>query len=127
MGEIIIMTDSRDRFSSLVKGLRARSDCQVGWDSSIARIQDRVSETLPDLIVIDEDVDGNSNLEIARQIVMTNAMVNLALVSSLSPGDFHEASEGLGIVAQVPPHPGEEDARRLLEAIQSIASLTAPA
>jgi hypothetical protein len=78
-------------------------------------------------MIVDEEVDGLSNLDIARHVVMTNAMVNLAVVSPLSPEDFHEASEGLGILAQLPQSPGEDDASRLLEAIRQVSSLKNPA
>jgi hypothetical protein len=54
---------------------------------------------------------------------MTNAMINLAVVSSLSHEDFHEASEGLGILVQLPPSPGEEDGSKLFETITQIVSL----
>ena len=36
-------------------------------------------------------------------------MINSAAVSSLSPEKFHEASEGLGILPQLPPRPGAHD------------------
>ncbi|MBW1897201.1 MAG: hypothetical protein JRI47_09090 [Deltaproteobacteria bacterium] len=124
MCEISIVTTDRDKFSSLVQGFSAKSDCRIVWDNSVKRAGDRASGAPPDLMIVDEEVDGHSNLEIARHIVMTNAMVNVAVVSSLSHEDFHEVSEGLGILAQLPQSPGEGDASDLLEAIRQVSSLT---
>lgn len=123
MYEISIVTTDRNKFSSLVKALCANSDCRIVWDSSVEGAGDRATGTPPDLMIVDEEVDGLSNLDIARHIVMTNAMVNLAVVSSLSHEDFHEVSEGLGILAQLPRSPGEDDASKLLEAIEQVSSL----
>jgi DNA-binding response OmpR family regulator len=123
MPEIVIVTSDRKEFSSLVRELCANSDCRILWDDSMERAGERVSGATPDLMIVDEEVDGLSNLEIARHIVLTNALVNLAVVSSLSHEDFHEASEGLGILAQLPRSPGVDDALRLLEAIRQISSL----
>ena len=45
----------------------------------------------------------------------TPALINLAVVSSLSGEEFHEASEGLGILAQVPPEPTAADGKMLAD------------
>jgi DNA-binding response OmpR family regulator len=123
MYEIVIVTSDRNRFSSLVQGLCAKSDCRILWENAMKSAGKRAVGKPPHLMIVDEEVDGFSNLEIARHIVMTNAMINLAVVSSLSHEDFHEASEGLGILVQLPPSPGEEDGSKLFETITQIVSL----
>jgi hypothetical protein len=47
-------------------------------------------------------------------------MVNCAAVSSLVSEDFHEQSEGLGILMQLPVRPGQEHAEILLGKLKSI-------
>ena len=126
MYEIIVVTNNRKVFSSWTQTLADKNRCVIGWDDSVEKARERASGTMPHLMVIDETVDGLSSLEIARQIVLTNPMINLALVSSLSPEDFHEASEGLGIVAQLPRCPGKDDASRLLKTLRSILSPKRP-
>ena len=122
MHEIIIITNRKERFASFVKGLRGKPDYLVGWKDSLKNFQDRGSATAPALMVIDEEIGGISNFEIARQIVMMNPMINLALVSGLSSDDFHEAGEGLGILAQLPRHPGKDEALKLVELMAKILS-----
>ena len=50
---------------------------------------------------------------------MVNAMVNTAVVSPLSDEEFHEASEGLGILGRLPNEPGMNDAGELLRKLQN--------
>lgn len=71
-------------------------------------------------MVIDETLDGISNIDIARDVIFANAMINLVLVSSLSAEDFHVVSEGLGVLASLPPYPGQDDAARLIEIMKSL-------
>ncbi|MDP3427604.1 MAG: hypothetical protein Q8S17_09545, partial [Humidesulfovibrio sp.] len=69
----------------------------------------------PTFAVLDEGLRGGQALDLARQIIQTNAMINLAVVSKLPHEEFHEASEGLGILAQVPGDPTAADGLALAE------------
>ena len=51
---------------------------------------------------------------------MVNAMVNTAVVSPLSDEEFHEASEGLGILGRLPNEPGMSDAVELLHKLITV-------
>jgi CheY-like chemotaxis protein len=126
MYKIVIVTNNKENFSSFARGLDAEKDYAIDWDDSKKNAHQRASVAPPDVMVIDEEVDGITNLEIARQIVVTNPMINLTLVSTLSPKDFHEASEGLGIVAQLPRCPGQEDVAKLLGTLRGILPPKAP-
>jgi hypothetical protein len=74
-------------------------------------------------MIIDEAVDGKQGFDIAREIIALNAMINLALVSPLSDEDFHEAGEGLGILARLSAAPGQAEAAKL---IANFKRLSAP-
>lgn len=127
MVKIIIVTEHRDRFASLVEGLQSESDCTVGWIDSQEEAQSTVSSSPPDVMIVDEKVGVVSNLELAHGLVMANPMVHLALVSSLSHNDFHEASEGLGVLVQLAPGCGKNDASKLVEAFRRVTSFMNPA
>jgi hypothetical protein len=47
------------------------------------------------------------------------------MVSSLSPEDFHEATEGLGVFMQLPVDPGAEEAGKMMQLFESISALLA--
>lgn len=82
-----------------------------GW----ANAQATLKAIPPDFVVLDEGLRGGPPLELARQLIRVNAMVNIAVVSPLEAEAFHEASEGLGLLAQVPVHPTAEDGRALAQ------------
>ena len=73
-----------------------------------------------DLVVADENLGDMTGLEFIRAIVSKRPMVNCAAISSLTPEDFHEAGEGLGILMQLPVSPGQKHAEMLLEQLKSI-------
>ncbi len=82
-----------------------------GWMNAQA-----VSKGLPpSFAVLDEGLRGGPPLELAKRIIRENAMINMAVVSPLSGEEFHEASEGLGILAPVPINPTAADGTALAQ------------
>ncbi len=47
-----------------------------------------------------------------------------AAISSLSSKDYHEESEGLGVLMQIPVNPGSEDGEKVLVYLNKILKLT---
>lgn len=117
MKKFLIVTDKADDFSGLVRELHSQAELNIQWANSVKAALDTVAQSPPDLIIIDEKADGLSGLEISRMIIRKNAMINMAVVSSLSPEEFHETSEGLGILAQLRLRPDSGEADILLEAL----------
>jgi hypothetical protein len=74
--------------------------------------------------ITDERLRDSTGLALAASLLKVNPMINCASVSCLSPENFHEASEGLGIIAQLPIHPGKEHAESLLDRLRQIRNLT---
>jgi YesN/AraC family two-component response regulator len=77
-----------------------------------------------ELVVTDESLSDMTGLQFVGKLVSTNPMINCAAVSSLSSEDFHAASEGLGILMQVPPLPNKIHAENLLQYLKNILSIT---
>jgi CheY-like chemotaxis protein len=77
-----------------------------------------------DLVVADENLGDMTGLEFTKAVIALKPMVNCAAVSLLMPDDFHEASEGLGILMQLPVNPGYESAEELLERFNKVSDLT---
>lgn len=111
---IIILSNTPQPMPTLTQALESGCQCRLEVCRSISLALERLSGTTPDLVVVDETVDGQAGLAAARQLVMANPMANLAVVSDLAAEAFHEAGEGLGIMAQLSPQGSAEDADRLL-------------
>jgi DNA-binding response OmpR family regulator len=79
-----------------------------------------------DLVLVDEQLDDMSGIAFVKQLVRINALVNTAIVSALSAEEFHEATEGLGVLMQLPIAPREKDAEALLAILEKIGTLLEP-
>lgn len=120
MKQILIITSQETIFNQLVDGLKLEEAVEIILTNSLQDATDGLAAATPDLVIIDEQVDGTPGLKIARDILMKNAMVNQAVVSSLSPREFHDTAEGLGIMAQLPPAPEAAQAKILLDALKKM-------
>ena len=82
-----------------------------------------LNEKTFDLVVTDQDAGDMTGLEFAEKLIINNPMINCAAVSRLSPEKFHEVSEGMGVMAQLPLKPGKEHAGKLLQRLRDIKNL----
>jgi DNA-binding NtrC family response regulator len=78
-----------------------------------------------DVVVVDRELADGAALPFIREMTRQYPLINCAMVSSLSPEDFHEMTEGLGIFMQLPVGPGAGEAVRLLRLLESIDALLA--
>jgi DNA-binding NarL/FixJ family response regulator len=120
MKHILLITSRENQFSEFMDGLTREETVEIITAVSSKEAIDSLADAVPNLVIIDEVVNGISGMKIARDILMKNAMVNQVLVSSLSPEEFHEASEGLGIMAQLPPKPDAAQAQIVLDALKKM-------
>ena len=78
-----------------------------------------------DVVVIDEQLTDGEALPFIKELVKQQPLINCAMVSNLAAKDFHEETEGLGVFMQLPVHPGSEEAKKMLQLLQSIGALMA--
>jgi DNA-binding response OmpR family regulator len=122
MHRILIVTPDRNSLSAFAEALEESQEVQVAWaESGQAAIAD-VMRHPPLGAIIDEDLLDMPGLDLVRRLLPINAMMNTVVMSDLSAEAFHEACEGLGILAQLPPKPSSEDARTILARLKRMAS-----
>ena len=117
---IILVSDRQDQLTDFTEALQKSAEADL---LSVATIEEaiRMAASLePALIVVDELVGDLAGLNLVRRLVEVNAFVNTAVFSTLPEEDFHRRSEGLGILARLPIHPGKKDARRLLDLLRQL-------
>lgn len=102
-------------------------DVYLMWAESGKMALGVASDIAIDLVVTDEQLGDMTGIEFAGKLLAVNPMINCASVNRLPPEAFHEASEGLGLLAQLPVHPGKEHAEELLQRLKHIKRLTAGA
>jgi DNA-binding response OmpR family regulator len=112
MISILLVSRNKASLSELKAGLEAYGG-KISWAETGTNALSMVAERAVDLLVADEFLADMTGLDLIKMVVSKRPMVSCAVVSSLSPADFHEAGEGLGILMQLPVGPGREDARQL--------------
>ncbi len=64
----------------------------------------------PVLVIVDASMSDFRPFELVLELTRVNALINSAVMSALSPEQFHDDSEGLGVLTQIAPNPVEQDA-----------------
>jgi CheY-like chemotaxis protein len=124
MVNILMVSSAAEPMAELARFLEQQPALSFSHSKNGAAGLNEAGRNRFDLVIADETLDDMTGLEFANQLVTTDPMANLALVSSLSADDFHQASEGLGVLAQLPVQPNAADGRKLLDQLTSILQLT---
>ncbi|MBN2061802.1 MAG: hypothetical protein JW882_15435 [Deltaproteobacteria bacterium] len=124
MIRILLVSPDRNYFTDFELVLNKNYDVETVLAETGENALKIVSDTEIDLVVTDEDLGDMTNLEFARRLIKLSPMINCASVSGLSHDAFHEASEGLGIMWQLPVNPGKTDAERMMERLQTLTRIS---
>lgn len=81
---------------------------------------DTAIRVVPALVIIDDGIDADGGLALARQLLQVNAFVHTVILSDMAEAMFHDAAEGLGVLMQLSATPESEDARQLLSHFRSL-------
>ena len=122
MLKLLLVSPNKASLSGLASALVEHGDVDLSWAESGEKALDIASDTAIDLVVTDERLGDMTGLEFAGRLLSVNPIINCASVSHLSPEDFHEVSEGLGLMAQLPIQPSKEDAEKLLQRLRNLKS-----
>ena len=125
MIHLLLATPYRKSLFELASVMEKYDDVELTWTESGKKALDMLSETSVDLVVADKELGDMTGLEFANKLLRVNPMINCAVLSQLPYDEFHEASEGLGVFAQLPLRPAKEDAEKLLKRLKNLKDLTA--
>jgi DNA-binding NtrC family response regulator len=127
MLKLLLVTPDKGSLSAFASVLVKDGDVELSWAESGERALEMASDTFIDLAVTEERLGDMTGLDFAGRLLSVNPMINCAAVTSLSSEDFHEASEGLGLMAPLPNRPGKEHAEELIQRLRYLKGLTGPA
>jgi len=119
---ILLVSQDKASMSAFKAGLE-ENQVQTAWARSGSNAVVKIAEGRFDLVVTDENLGDMTGLEFIEKVISIKPMVSCAAVTSLLPADFHEASEGLGILMQLPVRPGQEQAEKLLNQLKTVINL----
>jgi len=110
---ILVATARAESLSGFMTALAVESGLDVEVAVSGAATLEKVKTNPPKLVVIDEGLSDLKPMDMVREILMVSAMTLTAVVTSMTEDDFHEASEGYGILKGLPTEPTLEDGKEL--------------
>ena len=114
------------RFSVLAAALQRQQETRIVCAATgIAGLATLKGKQV-DLAIVDEQLDDMSGIDFVKLLVKAYPLVNTAIVSTLTTEEFHEATEGLGVLLQLPREPRQKDAATLLRILEKIGVLLQP-
>jgi two-component SAPR family response regulator len=125
MIKILLATPEKELFSEFASALGKYDDVELSWAATGQEALQAISGNPVDLVVVNENIGDMTGIEFMKKLLPINPMINSAAVSSLAHKEFHEASEGLGVLMQLPVSPGEFEAEDLLKRLKNLKDLTA--
>ena len=120
MLRVVLATNSPKALQVFTKALLSDPEVQLQGVVSGAEALEVVRTSAPHLVIIDLNLPDIAPLELVQKLLLVNAMVNTAVVSPLSDEEFHEASEGLGILGRLPTDPGMSEAVEMLRKLKTV-------
>jgi YesN/AraC family two-component response regulator len=123
MFKLLLASKNKDAFSDFISALKENGSNGVFYSGSGEEALSMLKQKFYDLVITDEEIGDMSGLDFAKKLVAVSPMTNCVAVSSLSEEDFHEASEGLGLMTHLPLNPGRADAENLLKSLRQIKGL----
>lgn len=112
---IVIASARAQELGPFLAPLKRIKGCNLVFAPTGSATLEIVRTGAPSFVVVDEKLPDFDPLKLVTEIMMVNAMVNTAVVTPLSDEEFHEASEGLGVLASIPSAPTARDGERIAE------------
>jgi DNA-binding NarL/FixJ family response regulator len=124
MLRIVLATARPEALQAFAAALSANPEVHLQHVVSGAEALEAARTAAPHLLIVDTKLPDIAPLGLVQKLLLVNAMVNTAVVSPLSEEEFHEASEGLGVLARLPREPGEADAADLLHKLKTLLGVS---
>jgi DNA-binding response OmpR family regulator len=125
MSKILLVSKGSASLADLADELIKRKEFDVIQVQSGEEALSLVRENRADVVIAADVLSDGLALPFAQKLMREHPLINCAMVSSLSPEDFHELTEGLGLFMQLPLHPGAEEAKKMIRFLDSISALMA--
>jgi CheY-like chemotaxis protein len=123
MFKLLLVSRDKDSLSGLSSAFNGQNDIELEFSASGKNTLAMISAKAVDLVVADEDLGDMTGLELVKRLLKINPVINFAVVSHLSHDTFHEISEGLGIMTQLPVKPSKKESEELINTLKLIKGL----
>ena len=123
MLKLLFVSNRIESISEFVSALKENDKNELLYTESGETALKLIKDSAIDLVITDEVAGDMSGLDFARRLISSSPMTNCAAMSSLPEKEFHEASEGLGLMNHLPANPERSDAEDVLKNLRRIKGL----
>jgi DNA-binding response OmpR family regulator len=123
MLNIILVSTRQKTLKPFINALQSDQEVRLDLLNSPAAVLDQVRRQAPHLVIIDDHLEKMVPHDLAMELLRINALVNIAMVSSMDEEEFHEATEGLGLLPRLPSPPGADEAAVLLGRLREMPGI----
>ena len=109
--QVVIVTDRNEALHDFAQGLGG----DVEWAKSTDVVLSRAKTPPWQLVVVDALTPGMDYKAFVMDLLRVNAMLNTVVITDMGEDEFHEDSEGLGVLCSVPANPGWDDGVRAMD------------
>lgn len=117
---LVLVSKRSNQLAEFVEALRQQNGVELLAAENGRQALEIVRENAPAAVIIDAEPTDAEPLQLVKDVLLENAMVHCVVGSPLSEDDFHEASEGLGVAAQLPKNPTAGDAQELVDILRGL-------
>ena len=110
----VILAGSGDRFDDFKAGLDTTRVAAIYQRNAGYDILAMLQSEKVEIVAVDNELSDMSGLDLVNRIAERHPFVNTALVSDSTKEDFHEETEGLGVLTQISNPPDKASAEDLL-------------
>lgn len=123
MLNILCVSKDVKQVDSMVFALSDNEDVKVVHASTAKFSLERVGFQEIDAVIVAEELADCSGKEFVERLTKANPFVPCAMLSDMDKDEFHEETEGLGVLMQLPIKPMKKDVAMLLERLAQISKI----
>jgi len=123
MLKLLLVSNNDESLFELISVLKENNDIEILQAESGNSALEKIKADTVDLVITDEEIGDMSGLAFVKKLIATNPMINCVALSSLPEQEFHEISEGLGLMTSLSVRPGRKEAEELLKNLRLIKGL----
>lgn len=112
----VILTARKDALSLFAQGL----GMDILWSNLSAEILAKAKDAAWDVVVVDGLMPGFDYKKFLIDLLQINAMLNTVVITDMNATEFHEESEGLGVLCALSPRPGQTDGVQVSQQLKTI-------
>ncbi len=122
MIKALILCDDKRALSTLAMTLE-KQHVDITWVKTGSLALSMIVKENFHLLIINESLKDTTGIDLIKKVVVANPQINCVIASKLSPKNFDEATEGLGVLMQLPLNPSKQDAEKLLSHLKKILGI----